>query len=227
MTVPPPPTDIELVDCAAQTYTRTDPFAENIDNAVRVFLTTLSSGLNVIAFEGTKNAPGWLLDFLAISSSDLSVIQLFLSLGAADHPTIQHPRLGLVHAGFDAGVKSVMSKVALIAAGPFAITGHSLGAALALRATAEFILDGTPPLKCAAFAPPRVGGDKFVKITTSIPISAYKWGDDPVPEVPFTLPPKYDYRQVPLTKVGHFELEATACHNIKNYVSAVHAMVPS
>jgi hypothetical protein len=119
---------------------------------------------------------------------------------------------------------SVMPKISLVAArGPLALTGHSLGAALAFRATAELILDGTPPIKVAAFAPPRVGGNKFVKVVTSIPFSAYKWGDDPVPEVPFTLPPMYDYRQVLLTKFGHFELKAFSCHNIRNYADAVHA----
>ncbi len=215
------PTDIELVDCTAQTYARTDPFAENLDNAVRVFLTTLPTGVSVVSFEGTKNLPGWMLDFFAIGTAD-PIAKLFLEIETGLHPTITHPQLGLLHAGFDAGAMSVMPHIALAMMGkPFAITGHSLGAALALRVCAEFILDGTPPLKCAAFAPPRVGGDKFVKIATSVPSSAYRFGNDPVPDVPLTLP-GYPYMQVPLSEVGSPMPNPFDAHAIENYVAAVH-----
>jgi predicted lipase len=219
------PTDSELVDLCAATYAPDAvPYVEYIDNAVRAFVTTRPDGFNIIAIEGTHNLPGWMLDFFAVNALSLPVAQLFCTIGVWNHPKIEHPQLGLVHAGFDASAMIVLTKLAPIAAkGPFAVTGHSLGAAIAERLAAEFVLDGTPPAKVALFAPPRVGGAKFVAIATSVPTTAYKYGDDPVPQVPFTLP-DFPYQQVPLTQFGTPMIDAFACHNVKNYVAAVHAL---
>jgi predicted lipase len=220
------PTDVELVAAAAATY-RVDaiPAAENIDNAVRVFFSTLASGVNVIAFEGTHNVPGWLLDFFAVDSTVFSVVQLFSLLHASKHPTVNDDALGFLHAGFDAAAKSVMVQVMMLASrGPFALAGHSLGAAIALRVGAELIVTGNPPMKIGAFAPPRVGGDKFVQLVTSVPVSPPRFHNDPVPLVPFTINPAFPYRQLRLTQIGptndKFDLTADSDHSIANYVEA-------
>jgi len=202
------PTDIELVDCAAQTYTRSDPFAVTIDGAVRAFQTTLPSGINVIAFEGTHDPIGWALDFCA--------------LGIIEHSGVDHPTLGFVHAGFLASALSALPLIQPIAAkGPFAVCGHSLGAALALLIGGLLIDDGTPPLKIGAFAPPRVGSEQFVKTAATVPICAYQYGNDPVPRVPFRIVPLFPYMQVAVTSIGTPRLNEFSCHNIQNYLVGV------
>jgi hypothetical protein len=222
----PIPTDVELVDCAAAAYTRNDPIASTSDGAVRAFFSVLPSGVAVVAIEGTHNLPGWLIDFDALSTTDPveRAARALCAAGTVGPAVINHPQLGLLHAGFDSGAMAIAPKIALAVAGrPYALTGHSLGAAIALRLSAEFVIDGTPPLATGAYAPPRVGGEKFVKVVMSTLKYAWKWGDDPVPEVPFTLPPKYDYRQVMLSKTGQFLFDAFHCHAIANYVRAIHS----
>ena len=214
------PTDAELVRCAAAAY---DPAAiphfEDADNAIRVFLTTRADGLNIIAIEGTHDVVGWALDFIAIN--------------VEDQQGINHATLGLVHAGFYAAAVSALTRSALIAArGPYAICGHSLGAALALLIGALLADDMLPPVKVGAFAPPRVGGEIFVKAATARPFCAYRFGDDPVTEVPIWFPPRFAYKQVPLTQIGPQPLLkypllgdirglVRGFHHFPNYVSGV------
>lgn len=208
------PTDAELVDCAAQTYGSAEPFFEDIDRAIRIFLTKRADGLNILAIEGTHDTVGWLTDFIAIAINDQQ---------GMDHAT-----LGFIHAGFYEAAVTSLTRCALVAAnGPYAICGHSLGAALALLIGAllsqDVFNDRTlAPVKIGAFAPPRVGGDAFVKVVTKVPLCAYKFGNDPVPEVPINLP-WLPYAQVPLRLVGKPMINPIHCHAIANYVTAVHA----
>ena len=203
------PTDAELVDAAAATYTRTDPLAQDVGGAIRAFLTLRDDGTKVIAIEGTHDTLGWLIDFLAIP--------------VEQHATAQHPTLGTLHAGFYSAAQVILPKIELAIKGtPWAITGHSLGAALALLIGALAAEDDNPPVKIAAFAPPRVGGPDFTAAISAISTSAYRFGDDPVTEVPFTFPPDFDYRQVPLIMIGAPIEPATRCHAIENYLSGVH-----
>jgi hypothetical protein len=148
----------------------------------------------------------------------------FLALGVRDHPTTNHPTLGFLHLDFyESGLRISQQVLPFASAGPVAIAGHSRGAVLALMATAILVDGGAPIVKVGAFAPPRGGSDPFVKVVTSIPFCAYKFGDDPVPEVPFTILPAFPYAQVPLTKVGKPLPNALDCHHIQNYVDAVQA----
>lgn len=215
--------DHELVLAAAATYSSTDtPYFEDVDRAIRVFLSKASDGANIIAIEGTHDPLGWALDFFALQ--------------VQDQQGMDHKTLGFVHAGFYAAAVSALPRIVLAASGaPFYITGHSLGAGLALEISGMLIDDNLAPLKVGAFAPPRVGGATFVKIATSIPFCAYRFGNDPVPEVPLSLP-DFPYVQVPLTQVGEpGENHAPpsimsrllsvsknfADHHISNYVAAV------
>jgi hypothetical protein len=204
------PSDADLVAAAAATYASgaTPIIANEVD---RVFLTQIGE-FSVFSIEGTYNLPGWLGDFLA--------------LGVREHPTKNHPTLGFLHLDFyESALRILPPMVAAAKAGPTVIGGHSRGAGLALLTGALLIDQGLRPAKLAAFAPPRVGGAQFVKVACSVPFSAYKFGDDPVPEVPFTLDPLFPYRQVPLTKIGAPlpGLHALDCHHIANYVAGVKA----
>jgi hypothetical protein len=82
--------------------------------------------------------------------------------------------------------------------------------------------NGLAPLKIGLFAPPRAGGAAFVKVVTSIPFCAYRYGNDPVTDVPLALP-DFPYVQVPLVAVGTPCSIAAECHHIQNYVAAVHS----
>lgn len=211
------PTDEELVLCAAATY---DPAAEphfhDVKQAVRVFLKTREDGFNIIAVEGTHDPLGWLVNFIGLSIVDQQGIQ---------------GDLGFVHAGFYAAAVAALPRCILIAhRGPYAICGHSLGAAMALLIGALLIDDGLAPEKIAAFAPPRVGGEQFVKIVNAVPCTAYRYGADPVTEVPVWLP-RFPYRQLSLIQlpgpvIGRFDISArVGCHRVENYVSGVKSLV--
>lgn len=218
------PTPAELVHAAAATYTLDAvPAFQSSEHAVRVFASPpRPDGVVIVACEGTKNLPGWMLDFFAFDSRD-PVARMFCTIETSDHPVVNHPQLGLVHAGFDAGAMAAMPTVWDLALKyQIALAGHSLGAALARRIGAELVLRGRPALVVAAFAPPRVGGTDFERIACQVPNPAWRWGNDPVPEVPFTLPSPYHYEQVALTQTGKIDLiDPFACHDINNYVTVV------
>ena len=202
------PSDSELVEAAAATYaTGAKPFVADIGQAIRVFLTTRDDGLVIIAIEGTHDAAGWMLDFFGFV--------------AEDEQGMNHATLGFLHAGFYGSAITTLARIALAVNGkPFAICGHSLGAVMALMIGGLLIQDGLPPVKIGAFAPPRGGGEQFVKVVTSVPFCAYAYGNDPVPDIPVTLP-GFAWAQVPLTRIGSPMIWPFNCHAINNYVSGV------
>lgn len=204
--------DHDLVMAAAATYDPAGkPIFVGIDGAMRVFLSVVD-GLNVVAIEGTKNAPGWAVDFVAIPEE---------LRGTVSHPTLQW-----MHAGFYAAAIDALPTVREIAQkGPFALAGHSLGAAEAGAIGALLVLEGLKPVKIGMFAPPRVAGDKYVSVVSSVPNCAYRYADDPVPMVPFTLR-NFPYRQVALDQIGRGSfareiLDPFVYHHIENYTADV------
>lgn len=200
--------DRALVLAAAATYEpKAVPVIEAIGGVVRVFRTEVD-GLTVIAVEGTHNRLGWLLDFIAARTED--------------HETLNHPTLGFLHAGFHLEAVTIAPAIALMVHGrDYALSGHSLGAALALLLAGLLSDDGHPPVQIGAFAPPRVGGALLVKTVTAVPLTAVRFGNDPVPGVPFEVDPEFPYRQVPLTAVGAPMLNPFSSHHIDNYVNAI------
>jgi Lipase (class 3) len=210
------PTDAELVLAAQATYDpAATPAIQALQSSIRIFVTKIPSG-NTISVEGTHDIAGWLEDFLAIEVS------------GNGHPGANHPTLGWVHAGFLLDAEEVLPAVREVAQdGPYSIAGHSLGAAEALMLGALLTVEGLPPIKIGAFAPPRVGGIDFANVIKSLPLCAYRFGKDIVPEVPFTLA-AFPYIQVPLIEVGvDSTLDRFAAHNIANYVAAVQALFPA
>jgi hypothetical protein len=224
-----PPSDADLVDAAARTNDPDAvPFIDDVDSAIRVFLTTRDDGFIIVSPQGSHDAIDWALDFCALSIKD-------------HYGRIDHPSLGFVHAGFNLIVDRIYGRILaeLERRGkPFAIGAHSLGAAVgALLGARLKVNDGLAPMKIGAFALPRVGGAQFVRVLTSIPLCAPWYGDDPVPRVPFHWEPLWPYEQVPLDHVGpdatlddnwldnlHVKIQD---HHIKNYVSTVHAVQAS
>lgn len=209
------PTDSVLVDLAAATYQPgREPFLATVDGAMKVFHDD-ADGLSIFSIEGTHDPLGWAFDFCA--------------LGIEAHQGITNATLGFVHSGFWTLSETVYPQIKEAAAkGPFALDGHSLGAAMALLLGARLILDGLKPAKIGAFAPPRVGGSLFVQVATSVPFCAYHYGNDPVPRVPFRIMPplplpQFPYVQVLMIDVGAPMPDEFNCHHVQNYVQAVHA----
>jgi predicted lipase len=206
------PTDSDLVDAAARTYSAdAKPFIDDLGSSIRLFLTTRADGLNIISIEGTHDAIGWALDLLAVY--------------ATDNEGVSHPSLGFIHAGFYTAASAIIDRVTAVAGkGPYALAGHSLGAAMALLLGGLLIDRALSPVKIGAFAPPRVGEGQFVKIIGTVPVSAYIFGNDLVPDVPFTILPAFPYEQVKLIQVGKPRADRLSCHAILNYTSAIHAL---
>lgn len=215
------PSDAELVNAAAAAYDPAAvPFINELGSALRIFLTQRADGLVIIAIEGTHDPLGWAFDFFAL--------RIF------DHPGIKHASLGFIHAGFYTMAMAVIERLDVELthrAAPYAICGHSLGAALALLLGALLTVRGMPPVKVGAFAPPRVGGAKFVATATSVPFCADRYGLDPVPMVPLDLPILFPYDQVVLRELVAPPLPRDASlaalfdqHHITHYVAGVHAV---
>jgi hypothetical protein len=211
------PTDLELCEAAAATYVpEAVPFCEVLGSSMALFTTTREDGLVTIAVEGSHDTINWAVDFC--------------SLVAEPRYGLNHPNLGFVHAAFYSSAELALPKILPLAEkGPVALAGHSLGAIEALMLGAMLTVRNLPPVKIGAFAPPRGGGAQFVRIATSVPFCAYRYGEDPVPEVPLTIPPLFPYQQVPLVQLpgptsGSLSLSARlACHHIANYVAGVKA----
>ena len=209
-----PPTDAAMVDLAAGTYPPgAVPFLQPAGFTDRLFRTVQDDGLTIFAVEGTYDPAGWLGDFLA--------------LDVQDQETENHPTLGFVHADFYRAALRLLAPIEQAArSGPVAVCGHSRGAALAAMLAGLMIDDGLAPVKVSLFAPPRVGNALFVKVLTSINYSAFRYGNDPVTEVPLTLA-DFPYAQVPLTIIGAPLPDPIKCHAIANYVTAVHSLATS
>ena len=207
------PTDVELLQVAGETYRKDAvPYFEDADHAIRVFLIRRpSDNLAMFGFEGTHDELGWLVDFF--------------SLMLKDQQGLDHRTLGRVHAGFYAACLSAMPRIVLIASRePVAFAGHSLGGAMALVCAGMFIDYGLAPIRVGAFAPPRCGDQTFVDAVTSLPFCAYRFGNDPVTQIPLSLR-DFPFRQVPLTQVGARKLWFPACHHFANYDAGVRAWI--
>lgn len=207
-----PPTDLDLVLACAASYGPGAPYFQPEGFTDRLFLTE-TADCAILVPEGTYGAPGWLGDFLA--------------LGVREHPTASVAGLSFLHADFYEAALRLLPAVQEVAARkPIALGGHSRGAALAAMLAALLIQLGIIPVRLALFAPPLVGAVDFVTLVLNAlkTVPAYKYGDDPVPEVPFPLPPKFPYVQFPLTKIGAPMPVAIDCHHIQNYVAGVEAL---
>ncbi len=137
---------------------------------------------NVLAFRGSADIASWLHDL------DAGATRVY--------------GMGYIHAGFWSAYQEIRQQV--LAAKPRLITGHSLGAALAIIAAADLVLAGTAPDSVYAFEPPRVSiSAELNRVVGSISMNLYKNGNDLVPDVPLTLPFEDWQHCAPLIHIGH------------------------
>ena len=161
------------------------------------------AGMPVVAFRGTVplSWADWLRDFASWPHTDRG-----------------HPALGRCHDGFLTGALSVFPGLQklLPVAMPYAITGHSLGGALAIVTGALMQSIGNPPLRLTTFGAPRVGiGDTLHTLLGPIAGLRFRRGDDPVPTVP-AWPYANDRDWTPVGAAGFPRIED---HMIAGYLA--------
>ena len=116
-----------------------------------------------------------------------------------DVALVDVPGLGKLHAGFWTAWQAIRGECLALPA-PSAIAGHSLGAALAIIAAAEWALRGHV-VPVYAFEPPRLCADDtlaHVFRDFAVPVFATRNGLDLVTQVPEWLT-----HPCPLTGIGH------------------------
>lgn len=135
------------------------------DSASRAIVRNTADGL-CIAFPGTDNADCWGADF--------------------DVVPVAIPGVGVVHRGFWQAWQAISAPVlAAIGDQPVTLSGHSLGAAIAILAAASLTVAGKTVAAVYAFEPPRVSPDLTVRtLLAKVPVHLYKNGNDLVTDVP-------------------------------------------
>jgi hypothetical protein len=161
----------------------------------------------VVAFRGSVTAEDWARDFICAPIVDR-----------------QDPQLGSCHAGFLDGAESVLAAVTTaVGDHQFCLTGHSLGGALALGVGALLASAGKLPTAIVTFGAPRFGMAKFVAALRPIAVRQYRRGNDPVPLVPFDVPPLLQFLDArdPLIVIGAAQRDPFSCHAIEGYVADI------
>jgi hypothetical protein len=160
-------------------------------------------GTTVIAFRGTvpTSWEDWFRDFAAWP----------------DRVT-NHTSLGRCHDGFITGAEAILQQLRgiLSPSRPFALTGHSLGGALAIATGALLVDCGLVPTRLTTFGAPRVGMS-LTGILARVEGRRFRHGDDPVPEVP-SWPYQNDRSW---TRIGEPTVNPIDDHMIAGYLAAL------
>ena len=159
---------------------------------------------NVLVFRGSVTATDWFLDFLV-----------------APHVPLDHPQLGIVHAGFYEGMDEFFEKTAKLLGQNPIVCGHSLGAARAWIYGGLLTATGNNPSRITVFGSPRPGGLGLANLLAPIPKASYKNGDDPVAEVPLWIGETMALEPISFTALHQIPTDWTeglmAWHSIKLY----------
>lgn len=155
----------------------------------------------VIAFPGTDSFTDLLTDF---------------SVGT-DAP----PLLGPVHGGFWSAYASIKEQIIEAVSGHLVVfIGHSLGAALATIAAADFRANGNPVVGVYAFAPPKVSPSQAIaNVLVKTPVFQYRKGNDIVP----TVPPAWFHGSRLMKPIGQpsYPFLNLKDHALAGYISAL------
>jgi hypothetical protein len=135
---------LPLAEASYYCYSDAPATFQNELRTCHVYQSVIGDSINCFAFEGTTDIQEWIVDFMA-----------------ALIPVHNHPRIGLVHAGFlldiEPVIDDIVNKLDELGKPPFYLTGHSKGAGEAILAHAILKDRGYPPLATRVFAPPMIG----------------------------------------------------------------------
>jgi Lipase (class 3) len=136
--------------------------------------------------------------------------------------------LGFCHDGFQDLANKLWSRIQNTVLGRERVifTGHSLGGAGALGLAALYIRDRAGPAPTVVtFGAPKFGAQRFEWVLKDAEKHLYRFGNDPVPEVPgpwlFHLPPVWYAHPAPLTEIGAPKTNPISCHSIERYIEAL------
>jgi hypothetical protein len=154
---------LQYAQLAQSAYTDKPTFGDH-DSASRAVVSNTEDG-QVVAIPGTDNIHCFLADM------DIEVISI--------------NGLGSIHAGFYEAFLPI--KAQLMLCEPVAITGHSLGASMAILYAAELCLAGKPPKAVFAFEPPRACIDSTLAelfASHGVKLHLTWYGEDLIPCIP-------------------------------------------
>ena len=201
-------TPAQAVLAAQATYVTSPTFVgqgDQLNESIHVNVSEINGEL-LVSHRGTRAPQDWIRDFMAWTTED--------------HILVPHDALGPLHYGIYEAALTIISQIeSVVGDRPHYQVGHSLGAALAILVGGIMTARGKPPVQIFAFEPPRVGTSKLVNIVQPL-TQAWRYGDDPVTEVPLTTL-LFPYEQVTLTRIGAPMQPPTACHAIANQVAVL------
>lgn len=205
--------DIQLCDACSQTYVNGALPTWNTGD-VHVFLTRTALAW-IIAFKGSVSLQDWFDDFKALPRASTT-----------------DPAIGDVHTGFLDDVSEIYHDLSgevqeHLGDAKLYVTGHSKGGAEAQVCAALLLSEGFRVDCLTTFGAPRVGGLGRILEALDSPSmgSDYRYGMDPVPEVPIWMPHP---RQV--SHIGPLKTSAPPFgdplrdHHIRTYWDTLRAM---
>lgn len=136
---------------------------------------------------------------------------------------VHHPQLGACHAGFLTAAVGLWSQLRPIVAGRrVRLCGHSMGGGDAVLIAGLMAADAVPPELLVTFEAPRAGGHMLATLLAGVEVRQYRYGNDPVTEVPW-VPGVYEHVREPLVAIGAAMVCAAECHFIARTVAWLEA----
>lgn len=201
-------TDLKLAQACLDAYSL--PSSLPIPSTGTCVRVVVSDTDIIVAFRGSKTLQDWFRDFCC-----------------APVHVCEHPQLGLCHEGFLNAVDSVYGVISgAIGTHNLYVTGHSLGGALAVGFGALYACAGRPIAAIVTCGAPRFGMQPFVDALKAVAVRQYRNGNDPVPGLPFDVPPDFAFvdTRAPIG-IGVPRAIDIECHPMAAYQAALTAYV--
>jgi hypothetical protein len=207
-----------LVDLYAGTLTSFDFVEPGKGDSGICWSSKRSDGVDYIFLRGSVTLADWFKDLIALAAP------------------WTHDTLGPVHPGFLLGMDRCWAEIKFKTAGPWVVSGHSLGAGRAAILTGLMLEDGISPLARVTFGEPKPGFAQLAKFISKVPTRSYRNGHnrdhDLVTSVPISFPPEeYAHAETLIDVSAIPSLEETILHgplryhSMKLYVQALAGLV--